>query len=163
MQRDRVREKGLERDFHYLKGERIVMHDNMDAARLVKASDPEMQRATWSKDYCGCVGKGGIACQLSGWTVTLELCTGAIDDSAYIDKVEILRLQEEFAKNDPTSERPFTNIFDKGYRCILAALEQGLHCCVCNPLLLRVIGNLTQIMLCIRLALPLFDLGTIWE
>jgi hypothetical protein len=107
-----------------------VMHDSTDAARLMKASYPEMQRATWSKDYCGCVGKGGIACQLSGWTVTLELCTGAIDDSAYIVKVEILRLQEEFAKNDPTSERPFTNIFVKGYRCILAALEQGLQLCL---------------------------------
>jgi hypothetical protein len=62
--------------------------------------------------------------------VTLELCTGAIDDSAYIDKVQILRLQEEFAKNDPTSERPFINIFDNGYRCILAALEQGLQLCL---------------------------------
>jgi hypothetical protein len=33
------------------------------------------------------------------------------------------------------------------------------YSCVCNPLLLRVIGNLTQTMLCIQLALPLFDLG----
>jgi hypothetical protein len=60
---------------------------NTDAAR--KASDSEMQRATWSKYYSGCVGKGGVACQLCGWTVTIELCTGAIDDYAYIDKVQI--------------------------------------------------------------------------
>jgi hypothetical protein len=116
--------------FTIIKGERIVMHDNTDAVRLMKASDPEMQRATWSKYYGGCVGKGGIACQLCGWTVTLELCTGAIDDSSYIDAVQILRLQDDFAKNDPTSERPFTNVFDKGYRCILAALEQGLQVCL---------------------------------
>jgi hypothetical protein len=47
--------------------------------------------------------------------VTLELYTGAIDDSAYIDKVQILRLQTESATNDPTSERPFIYIFDIGY------------------------------------------------
>jgi hypothetical protein len=62
--------------------------------------------------------------------VTLELCTGAIDDTAYIDKVQTLRMQDEFAKNDPTSDKPFTNIFDKGYWCILAALEHGLQLCM---------------------------------
>ncbi len=125
-----LRKESWNEIFTILKRERIVMHDNTDAARLMKASDPEMQRATWSKYYSGCVGKGGIACQLCGWTETLELCTGAIDDSAYIETVQILRLQDEFAKNDSTSERPFTNIFDKGYRCILAALEQGLQLCL---------------------------------
>jgi hypothetical protein len=52
--------------FSIIRGERIVMHDNTDATRLMKSSDSEKQRATWSKYYSGCVGKGGIACQLCG-------------------------------------------------------------------------------------------------
>jgi hypothetical protein len=112
------------------KGERIIQHDNTDALRLMKPTNPELQRATWSKYYSGCVGKGGISLQLCGWTINLELCTGAIDDSAYITAVQILRLQELFAANDRSSDKPFTNILDKGYRCILEALERGKQRCM---------------------------------
>jgi hypothetical protein len=153
-----LRKEAWNEIFAIIEGDRIVMHDNTDAARLMKSSDSEMQRATWSKYYSGCVGKGGIACQLCGWTVTLELCTGAIDDTAYIDKVQILRMQDEFAKNDPTSDKPFTNVFDKGYRCILAALEQGFQLCM-QPTFAQSKRNSAQTVFYIQLVLPLFDLG----
>jgi hypothetical protein len=90
--------------------------------------------------------------------VNLELCTGAIDDSAYIDIVQILRLQEEFAKNDPTSERSSQTFSTKDIDGFWPHSNK-VYSCVCNPLLLRVIGHLKQTMLCIQLALPLFDLG----
>ena len=36
-----------------------------------------------------------------------------------------MQFQEEFQKNDPSSNVAFTNILDKGYRCILAAWRAG--------------------------------------
>jgi hypothetical protein len=44
-----LRKKSWNEIFTILKEERIVMHGNTDAVRLMKASIPEMQRATWSK------------------------------------------------------------------------------------------------------------------
>jgi len=75
-------------------------------------------------------GEGGIAQQLCGWTVTWELCTGGIDDSAYVKTVNIFELQQEFAAFDRTGNNPFTNIVDHGYRVILEALMHGKQLCV---------------------------------
>jgi hypothetical protein len=59
-----LRKEAWNEIFAIIQGDRMVMHDNTDAARLMKSSDSEKQRATSSKYYSGCVGKGGIACQL---------------------------------------------------------------------------------------------------
>jgi len=67
------------------KKQQIIMHDNTDFW-LVKPSNPALQWALYSKYYCSCVGKGSIALQLCGWTVTLELCTGGMDNSAPIPR-----------------------------------------------------------------------------
>jgi hypothetical protein len=48
----------------------------------------------------------------------------------WVNRVQILRMQDEFAKNNPTSDKPCTNVFEKGYRCIRAALELGLQLCM---------------------------------
>jgi len=66
--------------------------------------------------YGGCVAKGGIAVQLCGCTITLDLCAGGISDTAYVKAVNmILAMQEEFTNNDTLLPNPFLNIFDKDY------------------------------------------------
>ena len=105
------------------------MHDNTDFW-LVKPSNPALQWALYLKYYCGCVGKGGIALQLCGWTVSLELCTGGMDNSAYIKAVKIFEMQQEFAQNDLSSPNPFINILDRGYCVILHAHQLGGQLCI---------------------------------
>jgi len=89
----------------------IIEHDTTDAP-MPKPSDPALQWALYNDYYCGCVG---IGVQLCGWTVTFKLCTGAISDTSYVKAVNILEMQDTFAKNDPTSQNAFLNVFDKGY------------------------------------------------
>ena len=50
---------------------------------------------------------------------------GAVSDSDYLEKSGLLRYQQQFQTDDPTSSISFTNILDKGYRCILAAWRTG--------------------------------------
>jgi hypothetical protein len=108
-------------------GARIVMHDNTNI-NLPSPSDADLQRALWSDYYGGCVAKGGVALQLCGWIRAIELCTGAIGDSDYIDAVEILKEQKIFAEMDQSSSSGFLNIFDKGYRCVIKAKAEGQQC-----------------------------------
>jgi hypothetical protein len=35
---------------------------------------------------------------------------------------------KQFAKNDKSSVKPFLNVFDKGYKCLLDALLHGQSC-----------------------------------
>ena len=49
----------------------------------------------------------------------------AVSDSDYLEKSGLLGYQETFQKADPTSSISFTNILDKGYRCVLAAWQTG--------------------------------------
>ena len=51
--------------------------------------------------------------------------TGRMGDGPAIEELEILEEQEEFAAWDPSDSRPFTNIFDKGFRCTIAANNAG--------------------------------------
>jgi hypothetical protein len=53
------------------------------------------------------------------------LWLGAVSDTDYLEKSGLLSYQEQFQKDDPTSSISFTNILDKGYRCILAAWRTG--------------------------------------
>ena len=59
------------------------MHYSTDVP-LATPSDPDFQRALYSRYYGGCVAKGGIGLQLCGWTTTFELCTSTIDDMWYV-------------------------------------------------------------------------------
>jgi len=111
------------------KQQRVILHDSTDV-RLLKPSDPHLQRALFSRYYASCVAKGGIGLQLCGWTVTFELCTGAMDDTAYVKAVDIFGLQQAFAENDQSSPNPFINIFDRGYRLVLEAQKKGGQWCI---------------------------------
>jgi len=111
------------------KKEQIVMHDNTDV-HLVKPKDPALQQSLYSQYYAGCVAKGGITLQLCGWTVTWELCTGGIDDTAYVNATRIFETQQSLALHDVTSSNTFINFFDHGYCVLLDAQQHGGQLCV---------------------------------
>jgi hypothetical protein len=112
---------------HFNDKTRVVMHDNTNVP-LPAPSDAALNRATHLDYYGECCAKGGAALQLCGWIRALELCTGSIPDTSYIDLVKVLKEQKEFAESDVSTENGFLNIFDKGYRCTLAALKEGQKC-----------------------------------
>jgi len=124
------------------------MHDCSDI-RMVKPSNPYLQRALYSQYYGGCVAKGGIRLQLCGWTVTFDLCTGAMDDTSYVKTVKILESQEAFAKHNTSSINAFVNIFDHGYHVILDALSCGGQLCI-QPAYSKKMKNSQQVMFCIQ-------------
>ena len=55
-----------------------------------------------------------------------------MEDSDYVERANILEEQYEFARNDLVNNLlvEFMYIFDKGYRCIVAALLAGAQKCV---------------------------------
>ena len=55
--------------------------------------------------------------------------TGHSSGDQLIKDTMILQLQKMFTENDPTSNKPFLNIFDKGYHQILEMLMHGEMCC----------------------------------
>jgi hypothetical protein len=76
----------------------------------LEPSDADFQRALFSDYYHGPVAKGGIALQLCGWNRSLELCTGAIDDSNYLRMVKMFEQQEKFATaKDKSLSQTFVN------------------------------------------------------
>uniref|UniRef100_A0A7S1UPM4 DDE Tnp4 domain-containing protein n=1 Tax=Grammatophora oceanica TaxID=210454 RepID=A0A7S1UPM4_9STRA len=105
-------------------GERIVFWDDTDIGML-KPSDAGLNRRTYSSYYGGNVAKGGVFIQLCGWLGVWELWMGAVSDTYYIMKSGILGSQKDFALLDLSSDVPFTNILDKGYRCSVAAWRLG--------------------------------------
>ena len=58
----------------------------------------------------------------------LELCTGAIDDSNYLEEAKVLKEQAVFAAEDTTSLLSFVNILDNDYRAVLEARIHGQKC-----------------------------------
>ena len=42
-----------------------------------------------------------------------------------VTTLDSLQIPREFAENDRSSDKPFLNIFDKGYQCSLQALMEG--------------------------------------
>jgi len=119
-----LRHVSWERIFPKRKRQRPVMHD-MTSLPMMKARDADLQRLLYNSYYNGCVAKGGIYCQPSGWQGTFELWTGGVSDTQYVDEEKIFALQEEFVTNDPSSDEPFLNIFDRGYLALIAALNHG--------------------------------------
>jgi hypothetical protein len=92
---------------------------------MAKPNDALTNRLTHSLYYGGNVGKGGVFIQLCGWLGTHELWCGAVSDTFYLSNSGILEEQERFVKQDATSQIPFTNVTDKGYRCTMAAWRRG--------------------------------------
>jgi hypothetical protein len=112
---------------HFSDSTRVVMHDNTNVP-LVDPSDPDIYRSLRSEYYAMCCAKGGIALQLCGWIRATELMTGAVGDSEYVKIVNLLQEQKAFAEWDQSTLESFLNIFDKGYRCTLDALQEGQKC-----------------------------------
>jgi hypothetical protein len=87
---------------------------------LGQPSDPDLQKATYSDYYGGCVLKGGVGMCPFGWVIPAlhrrhrRYC---------LDQAEIFRKQMELAEAD--GGPPATNITDKGMRCSEVALEYG--------------------------------------
>jgi hypothetical protein len=107
------------------KGLRVVFWDNTNIQMGFKPGDGRLNRLTYSSYYGGNVAKGGVFLQLCGWLGTHSLWVGAVSDTKYLSQSGILEMQEEFVKQDPSSNTAFTNILDKGYRCVLAAWRRG--------------------------------------
>lgn len=61
-----------------------------------------------------------------------ELWTGAIGDSLYQEKTGVLKMQEQFAKDDVCEGKNllFTIILDKGYRIVRIAWRAGKQECL---------------------------------
>lgn len=95
---------------------------------MMDPSDPDFNRALFNKYYEMCCGKGGVAVQQCGWIRSFHLCTGGIDDSHYLEVTKILERQKQFFDSDTSSAEAGTNVFDKGYRLLLAALQAGQKC-----------------------------------
>ena len=51
--------------------------------------------------------------------------TGRMGDGEMVEELKILDHQQEFSAWDPSSNKPFTNVFDKGFRCTTAARNAG--------------------------------------
>ena len=69
--------------------------------------------------------KLAIFLQLCGWLGGWDPWLGAVSDTDYFEKSGLLNKQQEFMVADITSDLPFTNILDKGYRSTLAAWRAG--------------------------------------
>ena len=80
-----------------------------------------------SSYYSNNCGKDGVSEQLCGWLRKANLWVGATSDSFYQKETKLFHQQKLFAEQDLVRGKyvPFTNIFDKGYRLILAAWKEG--------------------------------------
>ncbi len=62
--------------------------------------------------------------------MTWELCTGAINNTAYVNETRIFETQQSLALHDVTSSNTFINFFDHGYHVLLDAQQHGGQLCV---------------------------------
>mmetsp|Transcript_12290 Transcript_12290/g.35170 ORF Transcript_12290/g.35170 Transcript_12290/m.35170 type:complete len:1472 (+) Transcript_12290:520-4935(+) len=99
----------------------VIMWDNTNLNMSFKPSDAEVQSNTFSCYYNGNVGKGGVHLQPCGWLGSHELWMGAVSDTEYFQRSGILEQQVEFV-GDGT---PVTNVLDRGYRSVRAAMKAG--------------------------------------
>mmetsp|Transcript_39206 Transcript_39206/g.58237 ORF Transcript_39206/g.58237 Transcript_39206/m.58237 type:complete len:260 (-) Transcript_39206:88-867(-) len=116
------------RHFDTTNGHRVVMHDSTNIP-YPNPSSGDLNRALHNKYYGMCCAKAGIAVQLCCWIHGLPLVTGHSDDDRQIEDTKILPQQKAFSDSDPTSNRPFLNILDKGYHQRLDAQKHGQMCC----------------------------------
>ena len=115
--------------FDPINGHRVIMHDSTNIP-LATPSSAALQRALYNSYYGMCCAKAGVAVQLCGYIYGLPLCTGHSDDTRFIKDTCILEKQQQFSDNDKTSTKPFLNVFDKGYQCLLDANAHGGQFCL---------------------------------
>ena len=101
------------------------MWDNTNI-NIPAASDAHLNWHTYSAyyTYAGNVAKGAVLLQLCGWLGTWELWAGAISDTEYQTRSGVFEYMQCFV-DDFDKGILFTNIVDKGYRCIMAAWQAG--------------------------------------
>ncbi len=87
------------------------MHDSTNIP-LSQPVDAALQRAL--KSWSGCYG--------------LPLNTRHSDDTCFIEDTAILQKQKLFAESNKSNTKPFHDVFDKGYQCVLTAMVQGQYC-----------------------------------
>jgi len=109
------------------KNRRVIFWDNSNVNMRYTPTEASLNRRTYSSYYGGNVAKGGVFVQLCGWLGAHSLWVGAVSDTKYLSESGILEMQEEFIETDLTSDLPFTNIVDKGYRCVIAAWRKGQY------------------------------------
>ena len=115
--------------FDPINGHRVIMHDSTNIP-LATPSSAALQRALYNSYYGMCCAKAGVAVQLCGYIYGLPLCTGHSDDTRFIKDTGILEMQQQFLDNDNSSTKPFLNVFDKGYQCLLDANAHGGQFCL---------------------------------
>ena len=115
--------------FDPVTGHRVVMHDSTNIP-LAQPTSAALQRALYNSYYGMCCAKGGVAVQLCGYIYGLPLNTGHSDDTRFIEDTKILEKQQLFAESDKSSTKPFLNVFDKGYQCVLEAKNHGGQFCL---------------------------------
>ena len=106
---------------------RITFWDNTNVSFLFQPTTALNQRITYSAYYAGNCAKGGVFIQLCGWMGVSHLWCGATSDSKYMEVTGMFDQQDKFSSHDLVGGKkiPFTNIFDKGYRVMLAAWQAG--------------------------------------
>jgi hypothetical protein len=105
-------------------GERVVMHDATNIP-FMSPTDAAQQRAMWSDYYGMCCAKTGISNQLCSWIRGMPLFTGRLGDSNMVRDSGIMPQQKDFAEMDQSSQVPFLNVFDKGFRNAIEADQAG--------------------------------------
>jgi DDE superfamily endonuclease len=110
----------------YYFGKRVIMWENTNVNITFKPSVFETQRSTYLQYYAGNVAKGGVFIQPCGWFGAHELWVGRISDSEYMQRADVLNIQQTYIDTYDSKENvPFTVIRDKGYRITAAAWGVG--------------------------------------
>ncbi len=105
-------------------GPRIVMHDGSNIPER-QPSDAELNRATHSLCCKMNCSKTVVSNQLCSWIRSHNGVTGRMGDGDMVEELKLLEHQQEFLAWDPSNKKPFTNVFDKGFRCTTAARNAG--------------------------------------
>ncbi len=93
---------------------------------LCQPTSTALQRALYNSYYGMCCAKRGVAVQLCGYIYGLPLNMGHSDNTRFIEDTKILEKQQVFAESNTSS----TNVFDKGYQCVLEATNHGDQFCL---------------------------------
>ena len=123
----KFRDSSWNRHFDPKDGHRPIMHDATNIPMMAPSSG-DLNRALHNQYYNMCCAKAGVALQLCCWIYGLPLVTGHSDDDRLIEDTNIMEQQKKFSDEDPTSDKPFLNIFDKGHHQRLDTLRHGQLC-----------------------------------
>ena len=116
---------------------RVVMWDDTNIPFIFKPSRHDNQQLAYSSYYGMNCTKRGVFLQHCGWLGVEGLWVGATSNLHYQEHAKIFKRQEQFAlkdlvvgKDGEEEVEPFCNVFDKGYRCIIAAYQAGKQECI---------------------------------